>query len=121
MKIDLALDTTSHDLLIDSFDLQLSKDLDAVDQSLRTRLQIFLGEWFLNIEDGIPFYNDIFIKNPNIPHIESILKSRILETEDVIELLSFDTEFSNRTLSVSFKVRTLYGVIDISQSLFPGS
>ena len=121
MKMDLALSPDTGDLLIENFDAQLVRDLDSVEQALRVRLQFFLGEWFLDTTAGIPFYEDILIKNPNIPNIESILKAEILETEDVIELLSFDTTFENRILAVSFKVRTEYGDTDITTSLFPGS
>lgn len=121
MKMDLALDPDTGDLLIEDFDAQLVRDLDSVEQDLRVRLQFFLGEWFLDTTVGIPFYEDILVKNPNIPNIESILKAKILETEDVIELLSFDTAFENRILTVSFEVRTEYGDTAITTSLFPGS
>jgi len=39
----------------------------------------------------------------------------------VIELLSFDTTFENRILTVSFEVRTEYGDAAITTSLFPGN
>lgn len=118
--IDLALDKTTHDLLVRENDLQLVSGLDQVEQNLKERLLFYRREWFLDTTEGVPFFDEILVKNPNVPNIESILKAKILDTEDVIELLEFQTTFdaAARTLTVVFKARTIYGVADLSLSLF---
>ena len=44
---DLALDTTTGDLLLQDFDLQFVEDQDQIAQNLAIRLRFILGEWFL--------------------------------------------------------------------------
>ena len=93
--IDLALDKDTHDLYISVNDMQLVDNLDNVEQHLKTRLLFYLQEWFLDTTAGVPYYTDVLIKNPNIPDIENILKSKILDTTNVQEILEFDSVFNN--------------------------
>jgi GTPase SAR1 family protein len=118
--IDLAIDKTTHDLYIESDDLQLVNNIDQVEQSLKIRLLFFRDEWFLDTTSGIPYYTDVLVKNPNIPNIDSIIKATIADTPEVEELLEFRSEFnrSARTYTVIFKVRTTYGETEIQASLF---
>lgn len=120
MSVDIALDQDGHDLLIRDGELKLAEGLDHVSQNLKIRLQFYLGEWFLDITEGVPFYSDILVKNPNISSIDSILKARILSTLEVTNLLEYKSEFNNvtREYTVNAKVKTIYGVLDLETSLF---
>lgn len=117
--IDLKLDTIIHDLEVDAYDLQLVEDQAYIAQSLRIRLLFFLGEWFLDTSEGVPFYEDIFVKNPNLGAIEAALKARIASTPGVTDLISFSMDYdrSNRKLEVEFEVDTEFGTITISESI----
>lgn len=108
---DLKLDTITHDLQIDNFDLSLVTGIDRVVQDLKVRLWVFLNEWFLDTSIGMPFYQDILIKNPDLNSIEAIIKEKIIETEDVNEIVSFDLVYDSQTrkLSVTFEVNTSFG------------
>ena len=50
------------DLDFSSGGLELLEGVDEIVQKLDTRLQFFLGEWFLDQRLGIPYYEDILIK-----------------------------------------------------------
>jgi hypothetical protein len=117
--MDLQLDLNSHDLVLENYDLQLNTGLALVQQRLKQSLLFFLGEWFLDVTDGVPYYQDIFIKAPDIITVESIFKSTILETPDVLELISFELEYTNidRGLSLEFEVKTTFGNLTISEVL----
>ena len=86
-------------------------DAEAVAQNVRTRLLFVLGEWFLDLEEGVPYLQSIFTKPEQLSVVESVLKSRILETEDVTELNEFKLLFDSveRTVTINAKVRTIYG------------
>ena len=116
---DLRLDTTTHDLKIENFDLSVLSGTDVIAQRLKIRLEFFRGEWFLDTTVGVPFYTDILVKNPDIPHIETILKAEILDTPGVVELLAFETSYNAQTrkLDVSFTVDTDYGTVTITETL----
>lgn len=113
--IDLKLDTTTHDLVIEKGDLSLVKAGNEVAQNLKERLLFILGEWFLDTTVGIPYFESIWIKNPNPDLVDDIFKSAIQETDDVIELLEFSSSFDTqqRKYSVSFKVNTTFGELSL--------
>lgn len=95
-------------------DLQLTTGVDAIQQHLTQRLKTFMNEWFLNYNIGIPYFEQILIKNPNYVIIDSVFKKEILETPGVIELLEFDLDLntSTRLLSLTFKAITSEGVFN---------
>jgi len=117
---DLALDKDTHDLYFNSNDIHTVDDIDQNEQHLKVRLLFYLREWFLDTAAGLPFYTDILVKNPNVPDIDNIIKSKILDTPDVIEILEFQSEYNNTTreYDVSFTVRSNYGTSDLQISLF---
>jgi hypothetical protein len=108
---DLLLDTTTHDLTVESFDLSLVSGIDNLVQKLKIRLLFFFGEWFLDTALGVPYYDTVLVKNPNVPQIDALLKSVILATEGVTEIISYTSDYDNglRKLSVSFEAKTIYG------------
>ncbi len=62
-------------------------------QKLATRFQFFLGEWFLDLRQGIPYYRDVFIHRPNVDVIRSLFRRVILTTPGIVRLASFSQRF----------------------------
>jgi len=112
--IDLAFDTEG-DLLIEDYDISFLEGIDQIIQNVAFRLRFFLGEWYLDIEEGIPYYQELFIKAPNQIRIESILKQEIVETEGVNDLTKFASEFNPelRKFSVIFSAMTDEGLFTL--------
>jgi len=109
-----ALDS-NNDLLISSGSLRLVEEGAEVVQHVRSRLLFYLEEWFLDLEAGVPYFQEIFTKPANLANIESILKSKILRTPGVQRLTDFSMDYqggSDRKLTVSFSAETIYGSID---------
>jgi hypothetical protein len=106
----------NNDLAIENNNLVLIDGSDLVKQLIIQRLKTFLGEWFLDKSVGIPYFQDILIKNPNANVVTTLIKNEILKAEGVIELDSFSTDFNDgaRQLSISFSVRTEDGIIRIN-------
>lgn len=84
---------------------------DQAAQGVTTRLKLFKGEWFLDLQAGTPWFQEILVDNPDVRRIESVLKARILGHQDVEEMLSFALEFdrATRDLTVQFEANTIYG------------
>ena len=76
-------------------------------QHVRTRLNVFLGEYFLDLSVGTPYYQELLVSPANLVTVESILKARILSTPGVIELTAFNMQFNRqeRILTVNFTFR----------------
>ena len=54
--MDLKLDATAHDLIIENYDLVLVDGIDLVRQAIKQRLLLVLEEWFLDDTIGVPWY-----------------------------------------------------------------
>lgn len=115
----LALDD-SHDLYFGSrAGIAIATDADAVRQGILTRLRLFRGEWYLDTNAGVPWFESAFLAGSNIRSIERTIKRQILDTPGVDEILSFTASFdgSTRSLSISFEVESIFGpsgVLEVS-------
>lgn len=109
--IDIAIDQITGSLALLDFDLNLIDDTVQIQQNLIIRLKFILAEWYLDNTQGIPYFEDFFIKNPNQIRIESVLKQEIVNTDGVVELLAFASSYDNqlRKYNVTFAVRTISG------------
>ncbi len=115
--MDLTLNTQTHDLEVNSYDLSLNTGLPLMQQRLRQSLWFFLGEWYLDVTDGVPYYQDVLIKAPVQLTLESTFKQAILETPGVLNLEKFELEYTNATreLALDFEAQTFYGNTAISE------
>lgn len=111
--MDIALDPSSHDLLLTT-DLSLVTGVDAIKQHLKIRLWLFQGELFYDTSRGVPYYQDVLVKLPNLQIIESIFQDVILETPGVLSIDTMDLSWdrSLRLLSVSFDASVIGGTVD---------
>ena len=94
------------DLLIEGFDLRLTTDTEIVEQRIRQALLTFRGEWFLNVELGIPYYENILGEKNSLPAIKAIFVDSIKKVEGAKELTKFEIKFddNNRALAINFNV-----------------
>jgi len=111
--------STQGDIELVNGDLSLTQGADAIVQHLKQRLKTFLGEWFLDNRVGIPYFQQILIKNPDPLVLDTIFKSVVLNTPGVQELIEFDIdlEVATRIMTLTFRARTIDGEIDFSQVL----
>ena len=97
---------------------ELATGIDYIDQKLAIVLRSFLGDWFLDLSAGIPYFEDIFKKQYDPARIESVLKAAILAVLGVNRITAFDLNLVNpRELVVTFTVSTDFGELVISESL----
>lgn len=75
-----------------------------VRQKIACRLKFFLGEWFLDLREGVPYYRDVFVQNPDLNLIRSIFRAVILSVQDVqgVTALTLAYDPRLRTLGVAF-------------------
>lgn len=119
---DLAIDTTpagKNDLLVVNGDLYLVADMEAIKQEIHIRLQFIAGEWFLDTTAGLPYFDNILVKSPNLAAIRTIFMDEILASAGVKSVLKLDLDFDRklRTLTVSFTVNTDLGLLENTEVL----
>lgn len=81
-----------------------------IKQKLLVKLKTFKGEWFLDSEQGIPYFFEIFgTKNSDFNIIENFLKTAILSTKGVKNLIQSDIDYEpqNRKLKYNFQAITI--------------
>ena len=94
---------------------------EAVGQSVKTRLLLFSGEWFLNTRAGTPWggfpLNDLVVQQGRILGVhtqltrDAAIRDRILTTRGVTGIASYFSRVdpNTRTFSVGATVNTVYG------------
>lgn len=89
-----------------------------IEQTVRTRLRLFLGEYFRDITDGTPWFEQILGKGVSMDAREAALRNRIVRTPGVVRLTSFSTTFdlNTRTYSVTAGALTTYGLITVTEN-----
>lgn len=113
MSYDIQLGTTDHDLVIASNgDIQLLDGARRVAQQIKVTLLAFLGEWFLDTSFGVPYLEEIMVKNPRWSTVNAVLRARIIDVPSVIRIRTLRLEFdrARRSLSVTFDAETSEGL-----------
>ena len=110
---DIAMNINTNDLVIQNGDLMVIDNAERVAQQIAIHLRFFNGEWFLNTSEGVPYFEYILVKNPNLNHIRQVLREAIEKVSDVIKInyISLNYDRINRILYVGYEVKTAYGLI----------
>lgn len=113
LAYDIALNIASNDLVIKNNDLILIDNAERVAQQVLITLRFWLGEWFLDTRQGVPYLEYVLVKNPNMNHIRQILAEKIQSVEGVNNIVSLDFDFRRitRELYVNFEIDTDYGLV----------
>lgn len=89
---------------LDGDEVVLSTLAQEVAQRLFVAFNFFLGEWFLNLDEGTPYFQHILVKGPKDRVIRSIFAQVITGTEGVDQLTKFSYEISRqRVMTVRFE------------------
>lgn len=122
--MDILLDLQTHDVIFVNGEAPVTRSQqDIVAQRLKITLQTFLGEWFLDLDVGLPYFQQILTKVRSKNSIDAIFQQTILEDAGVVELLSYNSTLSSATrgFDLSFTVRVADGsVVPINFTLFVG-
>lgn len=89
-----------------------------VAQTIKTRLGLFFGEYFRDVTDGTPWFEEILGKGSTLTRRDATLRRRIAQTDRVVQLVRLDTNYDidSRGYDVTGEVLTDFGVLDIQQS-----
>lgn len=100
------------DILYDNSGPTVTQDIaEAVGQKLQIKFNTFLGEWFLNTEVGIPYFQKILGHSTSKAAVDIIFREKILEEEDVLDIVLFESTLNARVYSMSFSVRARNGEV----------
>lgn len=110
----LKLDPVTHDLIIENFQYkEISTKTEDLTQRIKIKLLTFKGEWFLDEDYGIPYFQDIFVKGITKEGVDDIFRVAISNEPDVVALTEYSSEFDNSTriYTLTATVRTTEGEV----------
>jgi len=117
--MDIKLDDSGDLVIGTDGDLVLVTGIDAIAQDLKTRLLFFKGEWDLDTRLGVPYFEEILKKAPDLNVVRSIYNDVITSTEGVlfVDDLTLEYDGPTRRLSVSFSCQTTEGPLTFEDEL----
>lgn len=88
----------------------LVNSTECVAQAVKTRLELWRGQWFLDSEEGTPWRQAVLGKH-NAEAYGLAIKQRILNTPGVRGINDFNaiTSPETRKITVTVRIQTLYG------------
>jgi hypothetical protein len=127
MDFDIALNRKTHDLVLKDdgtgvFDLVLISNAEGVAQNVKMAILLWLKEYFLDTTQGVPYQTDIFVKNPNLSTIRSVLTAEIAKCDHIVavDYVSLEPIDGTRQLNVSWGAYTDYGYVNQSTLISGG-
>lgn len=92
--IDLKLDSNG--------DLELSAagdviPTDSIAQAVRIRLLWFFEEWRLGPELGFPYFEHLFVKNPNEMKLRHLIRETVMAVEGVTDVTEITFQIDKKT------------------------
>lgn len=111
--MDLYLDPQTGDLDVsDTGVVRLTNGVpESAAQRLLVTLRMFTGEWFLDLRAGVPYYQSILVKAPDLDLVRSVFRQVIAADPFVVDVPIVDVALdrATRVLTLSFTARLREG------------
>jgi len=112
--VDIELDENG-DLKIYPDGLRFISGIAGVAQAIRIALGLYQGEWFLNMDAGMPYYQQILGDPSKQPNIEQVIRANvqaaILAVQGVVSIPTLEVSIDPQTRAalVTWVARTAFG------------
>jgi hypothetical protein len=105
---DILLDNDGDILVGETSDISLRH---SIRQDVKIRLQWFFEEWRFAPEVGMPYFEDVFVKNPNTDLIAQRVREEVMKADGVEEVRDVTVTVNNMTrkAAIKFMFITAYG------------
>lgn len=107
---DLVL-TPEHELKIENLDLVLFDTLESLTaQKVKINLLNYLGEWFRDINTGVPYLQTILGRRGTKRATDAVIKTTILNTDNIDNIIEYESFIDNdRKLIITFSANMVSG------------
>lgn len=108
--MDLLRDVETQDQVFDNAYSAITQAVGVdLGQRIIIRLQAFLGDWFLDITFGVPWFQQILGKGRSKSTVDSIIQSEVYKETDVLNILDYRSTWNTRTrhFDIYFKVQAV--------------
>lgn len=109
---DLKINQDAYDLELVDGDFSLTQtESESLKQRLIIKLRTFRGEWYLDTQLGLPYFQRIFQKGTAKETVDSLFKQAILSEPEVQQLLEFSSSIDRQ-----FRIYTLNFIVKSSNA-----
>ena len=79
---------------------------ESVRQAVRIRLLWFFQEWRYGPDIGVPYFEEVFVKNPNIARIRRIVRDEAMSVQEVQDVTNIviDINAATREAHIAFDI-----------------
>lgn len=118
-RLDLLLDDNG--VVLRNGDWAFAIDREGIQQRIGQTLRTIAGEWFLDLDYGLPYFEQILVKNPNLPSVQDTFRRALLSVKGVssVERLTLSLDTTSRALAVSWVVLTDLGLLVGTDNITP--
>ncbi len=107
--MDILLDVVSGDAAylnaaLTKENLTQTKQVDLA-QRLVLRLSTFKGEWFLDLEFGVAWFDELLGRRVSKSYFDAVIQNEIRKEPDVVEIKDYTSVFNPLTRSMSISAR----------------
>jgi hypothetical protein len=113
----IALDPVTGGFVFASGALQFVSDGPSIVQAVNCALKTFLGEYFLDDPDnptvGVPYFQNVLVKNPDAKILDAVFRAVILGVQGVATVVSLNFSYTaaTRALAVAWSATTDLGLL----------
>lgn len=95
----------SGDLFLDRADIILAN---SVRQKIKIRLKWFFQEWRWDDDAGVEYFEYLFVKNPDLDHVEEMVEEQIFNVDEVTEVneVSIEIDSLSRRACIRYEAVT---------------
>lgn len=98
--------TADRDLALDKGQLVLVTDVaEEAAIVLRNRFRFVKGEYFLDTRQGVPYFDVVFVKNPNLLLVRRVFRDVILSVQGIKRIIDLKTALVEKTRKLTFSFR----------------
>lgn len=99
-------------VVLEGGDIALARGRDGVRQNIRTALELAREEWFLDLNAGLPLFEEVLVKSPRLEVVRAAIRRTILSVAGVRAVdLTLDFDPGARVLRADFVAETDEGPI----------
>lgn len=103
------VDSNNDLMLAENNNLAIADGLTATMQACEQAARAQINEMVLNVDEGMPNFQVVWVGAPNLQQFEAYLMARLLTVDGVTDVESIESSVSSGVLSYTATIKTIYG------------
>ena len=117
--VDIGIDPITNDISHEDGLIKYTKNEDEVIQRIRTCLRRIEGEWFLDINAGLPYFGGQMLGGKDLEYVKLLIREEILSIKGVEKIndINIIMDTKNKKVSVYIEVQLNENIYKITEEM----